>query len=372
MKFTNFVFTTLLIFNFLNADVIKNPDKPTKGQWQFSPTKRWETDCAGDDILVEISCLILADDGNTYALDSRQNKIHVFNSQGKHKLSIGRKGEGPGEIKEAYRFYINKKMVIVPDGTKIHYFTVEGEYKKSIKTPEMLMNYLFLDENRTIAIPFSSVVLRDKTKPREVFLYNLSTGEKTKLFEVPRVKALRYAGGGMRFMLRMPDIVHEELFMDKNRQGFVYGYSSKYILHQLNSTGKAARTITLENRARQPVALEDKKIIVKNAMAQHKNIPKHVIEGVADQIPGVLPYFHQIHTEHNGHIYILTASIKNTSQRDVDIFSEKGKYLYRGRISLDNNYTILSIGIKGNNLVAFVDDEEEERKLVGFTINNPK
>jgi len=280
MKLAISIFCMLLVFLALNAEIVKNQDKPQRGQWNFSPQKEWEVDSAGEDLLVEIPCMNLDAKANTYVLDGRENKIHVYNSHGKHKISFARKGEGPGEIKEAYRFYVVKNWVIVPDGTHVHYSTVDGEYKKSIKTPEMLMQYLFLDEHRTIAIPFSSVVLRDKTRPREVFLYNFNTGQKTKLFEIPRVKALRYAGGGMRIMLRMPDIVHEELFMAKNKAGFTYGYSSSYTLHQLNDAGKEIRIISVEGRARQTVSLEEKKKIVKKAMEQHKNVPKQVIEGV--------------------------------------------------------------------------------------------
>lgn len=372
MRFVIHFLSFLLVTNFLVPGVFENPDRPDKGRWMFSPGKVWEVDSAGSEILVDSPCLRLDTQGNVFVMDSRRNKIHVFSPQGKYKFSFAKKGEGPGEIKEAYHFSLSKNKVMVPDGITIHYFSTNGKFLKSTKTTEMLIPYLFLDEDRLLAVPLSSVVLRDKTRQRDVFLYHLKTRQKKKLFDIPRVKALRYSSGGTRLILRMPDEIGEELAVALSPKGFYYGYSNAYTIFHMDFSGKELGAFTINGRKRYRINEQEKRIVLTKATQLHRDIPRNVVYKMADQVPDQLPYFHHLHADDNGFVYVLTSNISHPNTKHVDIFSAKGTYLYRGLLKLNDDYAIIQFVIRNTDLVAFIEDGEGERKLVKYTIKIPQ
>jgi hypothetical protein len=204
-----------------------------------------------------------------------------------------------------------------------------------------------------------------------VFLYHFTSGAKKKLFHVPRVKALRYSGGGIRLVLKMPDEILEELFMASGPKYIFYGYSDTYTIHKLDYSGKELFSFSIDGRPRQKLSSKGKKIILEKATEKHSTIPKDVMNKVAEQIPDELPYFHHLHVEIGGLVYVLRSNILNPNIKDVDIFSEKGKYLYRGNLAIEKGFSFIQFAIRKNVLLVFVEDSDGERKLVKYTINIP-
>ena len=94
------IFILLLVFLaiFLFSQV-KNPDRPLRGKWDFQVRNEWEIENAGDDVFGDIQNIRSAQDGRIYVLDSKNFKIYIFNKEGKFISSFGRRGEGPGEIR---------------------------------------------------------------------------------------------------------------------------------------------------------------------------------------------------------------------------------------------------------------------------------
>jgi len=368
MKYRILLLTFLVSFGFLFSQHIINPDTPEKGEWSFSPRKAWETFQADTDILVSINAIRIDRQGNIFILNSKLNRVHVFNAQGKHLYSFGKKGEGPGEIKQAWGLFVLENRVIIPDMNKIHYFSKNGEYLKSLPTPAMSLSYLFPDEHRVIAIPFSSF----QKEQREVILYDLKKKSKKLLFRVPKVKALRYSGESIRLMLRMPFAAAEELLMVKRSGEIWYGYNNAYRIQRLDLNQKGSMSFSIKGRKQKEIPRENKRVLFERVMESNRQIPKNVLDTMSEQIPDQMPCFHYLFTDLRGRFFVLTASSVKPNSRDVDIFSSEGKYLYRGNIRVDPEYAILQLALREENLVVFVEDPDGERMLVKYALNIPE
>ncbi|MCK4944098.1 MAG: 6-bladed beta-propeller, partial [Candidatus Aminicenantes bacterium] len=313
MKYWIFICCLFLFFGTVQSKEVKNPDHPIKGEWSFSPRKAWETDSAGKDILVEIRGIRIDEQGNVFVLNSKFNKVHLFNPQGKYLYSFAKKGEGPGEIKESFDLFLNDNLVIIPDMNKIHYFSREGKYQKSITVPEMFIPYLFPEKHQVMAIPFSSF----RKEQRDVLLYDLKSKEKKEMFQIPKVRALRYSGKEMRLMLRMPFEVAEELVMVKSSGEIWYGYNNAYRIQRLDFTKKEQASFTIEGRQREKISQSRKLKLLEKVMEMQREIPKNILNTVANQIPDEIPYFHHLFADKSGLIYVLTATSKHPHKRNV-------------------------------------------------------
>lgn len=358
----------LCLFSSIQSKEVINPDRPAKGEWSFSPIMDWETDTAGDEILVDIGPIRIDDQGNIYLFNSRLNRIHVFNSKGKNIFNFGRTGEGPGEIKDGFGLFLSGDMVIAIDLNKTHYFSKKGKYLKSIKTPEMFIPYLFLDPHRVLVSPISSF----QKEERELVLFDLEKGSKKTLFRFPKVRALRYSGKGMRLLLRMPFDVAEELLMVKNTGGVWYGYNNTYKITNFNFSGQKDFVFSIKDRQKEPVSRQDKSRLVNSVMDTQTEIPKNILSTMTDQIPDHLPYFHHLFSDSNGLLYIWNACSKFPHIRHVDIFSENGKYLYRGSVSIEEGHYFIGLAMKDTTLAVFIEDPDGERSLVKYTLKIPK
>ena len=368
MKHWYFIFYFFLFFITIESIEVKNSDLPKNGEWSFSPQKQWETDSAGDDILAEVSEIRMDEKGKLFVLDSRLNKVHVFDPDGKYLFSFGKRGEGPGEIKAAWGLFLINNRVVIPDTSKVHYFSRDGKYVQSIPTPGMFISYLFLDEQRVLAVPFSSL----RKEQREVLLYNLKTKDQKLLFRIPKVKALQWSGGGSRLMLRMPFEVAEDLLMVNFSGQVWYGYNDSYKIQQLDFNKKDVNCFSISNRKRETISKTVKLKMFEKVIEIQREIPKNILNKMADQIPDQMPYFHHLFSDKNGLIYVLTATGQHPHRRNVDIFSPQGRYLYRGVINLESDCAIIRLIMNDKNLAAFVEDSEGERKLVKYTIKIPE
>ncbi|MCP5105541.1 MAG: 6-bladed beta-propeller [bacterium] len=101
------ILVLILLFSVtLFSTEIKNTDKPLKGTWDFSPQKVWETQTAGDDLLVDVRQIRVDDGGNIYLMEGKHSKLYVFDTDGKFRFAFGKKGSGPGEYRFAFTSFL--------------------------------------------------------------------------------------------------------------------------------------------------------------------------------------------------------------------------------------------------------------------------
>ena len=121
--------------------IIKNPKKPIYGEEVFSIEEDLSIGVAEgpeEYMFSKIDSIAVDEQERIYVLDSREKHIKVFDSTGVYVTTVGRKGQGPGELAGPRNLCItNQNQIMVPDATnlRITFFSLEGEYSNDIGTP---------------------------------------------------------------------------------------------------------------------------------------------------------------------------------------------------------------------------------------------
>ena len=117
----------------VNLDILRGVEIHTSDLFKSAHTIILETkpECIVgnvDDILVF--------EREFYLLDKKGKSLFVFDMNGKFIRRIGKLGRGPGEYLYIFDFTIdplNREIYVLDNGEKIHKYTVEGTYIKSIQ-----------------------------------------------------------------------------------------------------------------------------------------------------------------------------------------------------------------------------------------------
>ncbi len=119
--------------------VVKNPKKPMYGVNVFNLDEELsigEPEGRDEYMFLNLRGLNVDDNGLIYALDTKAGCIKVYDEEAKYKMTLGRKGQGPGEFQFPMEILISpKNELVIKDMNKISYFTMEGEFIRSRNCP---------------------------------------------------------------------------------------------------------------------------------------------------------------------------------------------------------------------------------------------
>jgi len=369
----NMVFITLFMFYlsiFAGGNLIENKDKPYKGKWDFKPEMLWQVENAGDDVLVRVGSIRVDEAGNIYVLELSQLKIFVFTPAGKFLYSFGKKGEGPGEIKNAYRFFLLDDRVIIPELGKFSFFTLKGKFMNSVNTGRMIAPIAFLDANHFLHT--GGLLSREKKSSDKLYLFDFETRKDRIISEIPPEETLTASSGGMQIMLK-DSTTTPVIVLGLKEKNLFFGKSDKYLIKKTDLTGSEIFTFSLDGRKRKKISRAFKRKRFENVLVNGRKMSKEMIDQLVKGMPDEVPFFNRIMIDPNGFIHVFVSDLENMSGQEIDIFSPDGKYLYHGEIKMPDNYIIKGgLTFNGSYLHLFAEDEEGEGKLLKFKINMPK
>lgn len=355
---------------FASGDIIENKDKPLKGEWDFNLQKVWEVENAGEDVMVRARSVLADDEGNVYVFEFTQSKFFVFDPNGTFLYSFGKKGEGPGEIKNAFSFFLLNDMIIVPEMGKFSFFTLKGKFIKSINTGRMIAPLAFLDTGHFFHT--GGLMPQEKKSGDMLYLLDLETRKDKVIAEIPPEEALTASSGGMRIMLRDSSTT-PAIILGLKDKNIYYGKSDKYLIKKSDLDGNEIFSFSLEGRKRKKIPMAYKRKRFENVIVNGRKMAKEMIDQMVKGMPDESPFFNRIIVDGKGLIYVFVSDLENETGQEIDIFSPEGKYLYHGEIKMPGNYKIAAgLTLKNNHLYLFGDDEEGVRKLLKFKINMPK
>ncbi len=94
-----------------DVTVVKNPKEPL----YKTPVLELKDDLSiggpdaqGDSALDQVRTFVVDDAGTIYVLDQQASHIKVFDASGKYLRTIGRKGQGPGELEYPMTLSLNR------------------------------------------------------------------------------------------------------------------------------------------------------------------------------------------------------------------------------------------------------------------------
>jgi hypothetical protein len=92
--------------------VIKNSDQPAEGVVKVSLDEMWRIGGEDDEenLLGVVNQALVDEEGNVYLLDIQLVEVQVFDAEGMYLRSLGKRGDGPGEVRNAFG------AVFMPDG----------------------------------------------------------------------------------------------------------------------------------------------------------------------------------------------------------------------------------------------------------------
>ena len=168
--------------------IVNNEDKPLKGKWDFHMEKLWEIREVGSEIFANIGEMEADDRETLYVVDRKNFKVFIIDKNGKLVSSFGRRGEGPGEFKQLGSCFLVNDQLVFPDrrSNKVHYFSKEGKFLKSVVIPGNLTPRVMVDENRLISVPY--INWRDPKGKASGFIYNIKDKSKKTLFQFSTYK----------------------------------------------------------------------------------------------------------------------------------------------------------------------------------------
>lgn len=277
------------------------------------------------------------DRGEIYALDRKEAKISVFDSRGVLLRTIGKKGQGPGELQGPREIRITpQKEIMITDSSarQLVFFTLQGQFLRNVSTARLqFFNRPRADSRGDIVADISTV---DQEYVAQIKKLSPSLEPK---FIVSSVALLKYPN----FDPFLPRFTYEIGRDDI----IIWGLPTKYEIHIWSREGKPLRKIVKDY---DPVMItEDEK--------------KERTEGlITSGINIVWPKSHHAYDflvlDDEGRIFVRTyEKLKDKKTFYHDVFDNEGRYI--ARVALPTRSYVWKKGW----LYTIEEDEEGYRSI---------
>jgi len=314
--------------------VVKNPKEPMYREKVFSLEEELSIGVAegrAEYMFSEIGTIAVGDEERIYISDWKEIHIKVFDKDGMYLITIGRKGQGPGEFERISGMQItHQKELLVFDMNmrRISFFTVAGKLIETLSLSELRPFKLNMNSKRNFIITSFTLDLMTNQSITEFKIYDAN---------LSLLNTIAAPGPRSLFNPFEPFFIWE-LAKDDN---IVYGYNKTYELQILDSGGNSIKRIEKEY---DPVKITKEE----KQEAEKKYSSPNKIE-----YPSFHPAYHNFTLDDEGRIYVQTFE-KTEDGRGYyyDIFDAKGRYITK--IPLKFTPRIL----KKNKLYTIEEDEE--------------
>ena len=320
--------------------VVKNPKEPLYEDEVFAIEEELtigESEGREEYMFSEIPSLAVDDENRIYAVDYAEAQIKVFDESGTYLRTIGRKGQGPGEIGRMNYVSItsqNELMFLDSGNRRLTFFSLDGEFIKSISSAEMFLLQAKIDTEGNI-IGFHYVIGGES--PR----YELKKcdSELNDLFSISSSPLPDSINNGFNpfFPVLRWDMI--------NGNQIVCGYMKDYELKIYDTEGKIVKRIIKEYT---PVEVTQEDV---DERLQGEELPPQLKNNMA--IPKHHCPYSWILSDDKGRIFVMTYErIASQPGYYYDVFDAEGKCV--AKILLKTRPLVL----KGGKLYTVEEDDE--------------
>lgn len=299
--------------------VVRNPIVPLYGEEVFEMEEELsigEAEGREEYMFSQIACAIDGEE-NIYVLDYRDAHIRVFDKFGKYLRTIGKKGEGPGEMQRPRSIQVtpfNEIMIYDLGNRRFCFYTLEGDYIKQegAATVGAILNAHMDSQGNIIG------------EMHQINGYSLNKFN-IKLGLIKEFYRKDFQEGTLRIM---SPTFHFDIDSNDN---IICGFSDKYEFQIFNSDGQLLKKIVKEFKPRAITEKEKKERI--NVLTGGRGFPP--------EYKVVFPKHHvcftSISVDEKGWIYMGSSENEpDGSGYYFDVFDEKGKYIAKVPIEVIN------------------------------------
>lgn len=268
----------------------------------------------GDYAFGQIRTFIVDDAGSIYVLDTKSSHVKVFDASGKYIRTIGRKGQGPGELENPMTLSFNRtsdELAVHQASRRMSYFKTDGTFLRHLSFKEMWALRGRVDSKGNIYITEGFV---DQKDPRY---------ETKKLTPDASVIAVLAKSPAPNASAKFNPFMAISYFQVDRADNLVYGYPETYEIQFFGpSDQKVFKKI---GRDYDPVA-----VTAEEREEQEKDVPQGMT--VNFDFSKYHSAYYRFFLSDLGHVVVQTWEKTKDGKFVHDIFDAEGRFI--GRVPL--------------------------------------
>jgi hypothetical protein len=273
---------------------------------------------------------------NIYVADAGNSRIQKFDKNGNYILTIGGKGQGPGEFTGISDILVDEEdKLYVLGGRRIQIFNSSGEYLNGFVLESTISNF-FLDSDGFI-FGISRISDREGTKSEVVKLSSEGKLIKT-CAEFSEHKTVRKKRGeDFVFFRAYHSYTHKLLLTALDSKTFSYVDTSKYEIFVIDKDGDLISKIQVDEKSHSITQSEKDHIIERLEEGMSRDGIKWPI-GVLEEacaFPSSRPFFLGMIADDLQRLYLRRVkSVLDESEEQIfDVYSKDGYFIYRMKMA---------------------------------------
>jgi hypothetical protein len=296
----------------------------------------------GDDnyIFSTLRSIQVDNEGNIFALDSKEGKIKEFDKYGKHLRTIGKKGPGPGEWQVPSRMHLtpDERLAILDRGNnRIGFYSLQGECLSEISTAKWDFLQLRVDSRSHIYADY--LAFSDKGVSQKLLKFDSSLNLLATIAESQSDMKLP------RFNIMTDRFVYDIIRGDQ----LAWAYTTRYEIQISNLEGKTIKKI-VKDYDRINITEKDKRDIIQGRYGEAGPPQRLILEFPTHFYP-----IQSIVVDDKGQFYVRTYERDSKGNYSIDVFNSEG--IYSAKFSLPAA-DILST-VRQDKLYCLVEENEE-------------
>jgi hypothetical protein len=295
-----------------NVTIVSSPMDPM----HMTPILELEEDLAlggpraeGDYAFGNIRSLAVDEEGSLYVLDEKNNRAQVFDASGKYLRTIGRKGQGPGDLDYPLCLSVNRtsdELLVLQGFRRLSFFRTGGSFVRQLNISDSYRAQI--DSRGQIYLLQQA---RSRTGAWSFDVRKLSMLG-TDLGVVASVPGQGYTG-------KIDPFFPYSYFQVDRSDNLVYGDSRSYEILFFEPSGKLFRRLT---RAYSPIPVNEEE-----RTRELDKTPREVRSNLV--FPKYHPAFAGFFLSDTGHLFVRTEEGAEGGHVVYDIFDAEGRYVSR-------------------------------------------